>query len=175
MEEVDASQTDGTSQKKSGMKVKVIGAVGAVVLLEAAGIFLALKLFGGGPQQSRAESLMAAESEPTGPHNSAEIKVAHFRAPNEKTGQLFVFDLKVAAVVRLEDQNQVEDLVRAYEGRITDRLIRVVRAADPDQLREEELGSLRRQIKYELDKLLEDDTIIEEILIPYFQKYRSDL
>ena len=90
-------------------------------------------------------------------------------------GQLFVYDLKVAAVVPKDKKEQAEQLVAQISAKITDRLIRVIRRAEPGQLREEDLGSLRRQIKYELDKLFEDDTIVREVLIPYFQKYRSDL
>lgn len=174
MAEVDPSQTD-RSPKRSNGKAKVLGAVGAIVLLEAAGIFVVLKMFGSGPQASRGESLTAVQPAERSLLNSTEITVAQFRAPSEKTGQLFVYDLKVAALVNEADRARLEKLIEARKGTITDRLIRVVRRADPQQLREEDLSSLRRQIKYELDKLLADDEIIEEILIPYFQKYRSDL
>ena len=155
MDEVDASQSGASSPKFSG-KGKLLGAVAGIVVVEALGIFIALKVFGGGPQASHAEGLAAAQSEPAGLLSSTEITVAQFRAPSEKTRQLFVYDLKVVALVKEGDRKRVEEIIEARQGMITDRLIRVVRRADPQQFREEDLSSLRRQIKYELDKLLED-------------------
>lgn len=173
----EADQTpapDSTAPPKSGKK-KVIAVVGAFVLLEATGIFVALKFFGAGPSAADAGAVLTTQPGEDDLLSSAEIEVAQFRAPNEKTGQLFVYDLKVAVVVPVERKDEAEQLVDRVSSKITDRLIRVIRRAEPGQLREEDLGSLRRQIKYELDKLFQDDTMVREVLIPYFQKYRSDL
>lgn len=175
MAEADPVPVLDAAPRKPAGKKKIVAIVGAFVLLEAAGIFIALKMFGGGPSIADASAVATTQPSDNDLLNSAEIEIAQFRAPNEKTGQLFVYDLKVAAVVPLERKEELEQLVGRVSGKITDRLIRVIRRAEPGQLREEDLGSLRRQIKYELDKLFQDETIVREVLIPYFQKYRSDL
>jgi flagellar basal body-associated protein FliL len=175
MAEADPVPAPAAAPRKPGGKKKIIAIVGAFVVLEAAGIFIALKMFGGGPSIADAHAVAASQPHDDDLLSSAEIEIAQFRAPNEKTGQLFVYDLKVAAVVAADRKEELEQLVARVSTKITDRLIRVIRRAEPGQLREEDLGSLRRQIKYELDKLFQDDTIVREVLIPYFQKYRSDL
>jgi len=42
----------------------------------------------------------------------------------------------------------------------------VIRSADPKFLQEPGLETIRRQIKFELDKVLGDDKIIVDLLIP---------
>jgi len=175
MAEPDPSPPPSPGSKWGGGKAKLLGAVGAVVVLEAAGIFIVLKMFGTRPQPTHAGTLARKQEAAQSLLHSAEIQIAQFRAPNEKTGQLFVYDMRVAAQVKPADKQRLVKLIADRSGTINDRLIRVVRKAEPEQLKEEDLASLRRQIKYELDKLFEDETMITEILIPYFQKYRSDL
>lgn len=175
MAEADPTPAADVVPQQGGGKKKILMIVSAFVLAEAAGIFVALKMFGSGPAAADAGAITTTQPGENDLLNNAEIEIAQFRAPNEKTGQLFVYDLKVAAVVPKDKKEKAEMLVSQTSAKITDRLIRVIRRAEPGQLREEDLGSLRRQIKYELDKLFEDDTIVREVLIPYFQKYRSDL
>jgi flagellar basal body-associated protein FliL len=66
-------------------------------------------------------------------------------------------------------------LIDARKATIRDRLDTLLRNADPKYLNEPGLETLRRQIKFELDKVFKDEKLVDEILITKFLKSRANL
>jgi hypothetical protein len=147
--------------------------VASAMLIEGIAIFCTVKLLGPGPNRAVAMDVIAggaAEQQP----KSAEIDIADFKALNEKSGLTFVVDISVSAKVPMNRAADAERLVEEKSKTIVDRLTLAVRSAEPNHLKEEDLATIRRKMKFELDKILGDDSIVEELLITRFQKFRAD-
>lgn len=187
-----AATAESAPQPPSGKK-KLAGIVVAVMVLEGVGVFGAMKMMGGNPQPTHADTLEVSTRPAT---QYAEVTIAKIRAPNVKDGKLVLWQLEVAIRVAVEAhaepaadgksghgekeegaekkeggeaQSPCPELagkIKMNEKTITDRLTRIVRSAEPQYLQEDGLETIRRQVKFELDHVLGEDTKIVEILIP---------
>jgi flagellar basal body-associated protein FliL len=66
-------------------------------------------------------------------------------------------------------------MLQERKASIEDRITTVIRSADPAHLAEPGLETLKRQFKFELDKITEDETLIRQVLIPKLLQTRSAL
>lgn len=62
-------------------------------------------------------------------------------------------------------------VVHEQDRTIKDRLAGIIRAADAKHLQEDGLGTVRRQIKFELERILGDKIVIQDVLIPECTPY----
>ena len=63
-------------------------------------------------------------------------------------------------------------MARARRARLEDAVNVVIRSADPNHLDEPELGTIKRRLKYEIDRIFGDETVIQEIVIPLLLQSR---
>ncbi len=174
---------------KKKQTLKMLGVLLLVMAVEGGGIYFAVKYFGGGPQTVAAEGLapIGGHGEAAGGGHSeggagraaagmsdAELPVVKVKAPNMKTGRLFLYDIEIYAKAKKEHADQLQALLDGYKATIEDRLNRIVRAAEPQDLHEDGLQTIRRQIKHELGQIVGDQKMIEEILIPKCTPYKVD-
>jgi flagellar basal body-associated protein FliL len=142
-----------------------------VMTLEGGGIFVAMKLFGSDPapvvgaQVSETQQAAATERE---------VLLARLRPSNMRTGKLFLWDMEVYGVVEQSRMEKVKNLLENREATIHDRLARLVRSADPRQLEEPGLETLRRQIKHEMEQIFGQEGLFKEVLIPKCTPFRAD-
>lgn len=161
------------STPKGRGKFKLIGIVGAIMLVEGAGIFIATR-FLSTPQTAQATVPgLEAQSGPAEP-NDREIVIAEFRAMNDRSGHTIVYDLKVYGRVAGGNIDKVQKLLETKKATVEDRFAKVIRAAEPQYFKEAGLETLRRQIKHELDGLTGDPQLVQEVLIPSLMWYNSD-
>ena len=168
-----AEQTPDTAEKgPSQHKGLLMGAILlAVMLVEGGGIFVAMKLFGAKPAPAIGAALMEPQGQtPT----DQELPVVQLKAPNVTTGKLYLYDLEVQAVVEQGHRSQVEAVLANRKATIEDRLAKIIRAADQQQLQEPGLETLRRQVKYELEQIAGQEGLIKEVLIPKCTPFRAD-
>ncbi len=162
---------DGRTDHKR--RIFVGGILASVMLLEAGAIVVTMKFTGAGaPRTAVAGGLEPASGAQV--EEDVEVAIAEFKAPNEQTGRVFVYDVKVCALVSREHRDALQQILEKKKETIADRLNSIMRSAKPQHLQEDKLDTLRRQIKYVLDKVVGDDNIIREILIPRFMKFRAD-
>jgi flagellar basal body-associated protein FliL len=166
------------SRKMLGAAVLV-----GVIVAEGALIFGAMRLLG----DSGAASAAGGEIAPTAaaandsafdsdtPADVAEIVVAETDAFNDRSGRLHMYHIQVTAVVRAAAAERLEKLVEQRSGTIRDRINTVIRGADPKHLNEPGLETLRRQIQFELNKIVGNDSLILELLIPELLQSRTSL
>ena len=172
VEATPESEAPAIPGKKRNLLLPAV--LGSAFLLEGLGIFVAMKVFGGNPDPAAAmEAIAGLDGEPQA--QSIEIDIAEFKALNEKSGLTFMVDISVSAKIPADRAAEAEQTIDEKGKTIVDRLTQAVRSADPKHLKEEDLATIRRRMKFELDKILEDETIIEELLITRFQKFRADL
>jgi len=187
----EVEESSGEASRKT--KGRGLSIVTVVILMgvEGAGIFLATRMFAGGvPSSSTAaeEESHAAPAEGHGAsaeHGAAtsaggvaaqtEIELTECRPNNKMTGKLITLKLRVSALVASAEAERAKTLVEANKARINDRVNFVVRSAAPQDLNEPGLETIKRRIKHELAKVLDDERLLQEVLIPEMLQSGSGL
>lgn len=149
------------------------------MLVEAVGILLVTKMLGG-EVPATAEAAYAGEGGRGGgeyrggrgakgaPGESefGEIAVSECRPTNRESGRMITFRMRVSVLVKTSDLERTKGLLESNKARIEDRINFVIRSAEPAYLNEPTLATIKRRLKAEFDRLVGDDHLIEEILIP---------
>jgi len=156
-------------------RTKTFIAVALLMLLEGAGILSVTHFLR--PQPATA---MAENHEMMGESNAAvddalEIQIGAVDAVNSREGRPYVYHFDVSALIHPSQKDACKQFVDARGATIRDRLDTVVRNSDPKFLSEPGLETLRRQIKFELDKISKNEKLFDEILITKFLKTRANL
>ncbi len=178
MPEDEAPQTETSPKKKSRVPMTLALVVG-IAVVEGIGFYAATKMFGGGPQvahgAAESEGHLLEGEEAGAASVTAEVGVLeNFKVPNDKRGRLYIYDFDVALKVPAYREEDAKQLVTDRKREISDRVARVVRAADPAVLHEPELKTLRMQLQHALGEVVGDQDIIVEVLIPRCVPIRSD-
>lgn len=159
-----------------------------LMLLEGAGIYLIVSMMSDSPQEAAALAVHDAEPgklpekhEEQGEEHGeghgekkgsalTEIFIAECKPTNNVSGRLYYYSIKVTALVKApEDEHKLEELKKFVENnkaRLEERVNVVVRSADPRYLNEPGFEMLKRQLKEEFGRLLGDDLLIQDVLIP---------
>jgi len=180
MREKEPPTPPTTGQGKSTLKSRLI--TGAILLgimgLEGAGIVIAMRAMGGGAADASAgDGDDTGRGSPVGEGliGNVEMDVTELDAFNSLSGRLNVYHIKVCAVVDAERMGTLAELIAARNNTIRDRIQTIIRRCEPDQLSEPGLTTLKRQISFELGRILADETLIQEILIPQLLQSRATL
>lgn len=181
-----ASEKPATSGKRR-QTLTMLGILLFVMTVEGGGIYFAVKFLGGGPQSAVAEGLTTTvvgggngDGHGGGGHAAtdiaadAELQVTKLKAPNMKSGRLFLYDIEIYAKTKKEKSETLQKLLESYKATIDDRLSRVVRSAEPQDLQEDGLETIRRQVKHELGQIVGDEKMVEAILIPKCTPFKVD-
>ena len=166
-----------TARPKS-KKLTTILVIAGLMLAEGGLIFGAMMFFGGDPGVATASTGSAtggAGSDHGHPGDVAEVVIAELDAYNSLSGRLYVYHLQISAQVKPQDRQRIESIVEERGDTICDRINTVIRGADPRHLNEPGLETMRRQIKFELDKILGDDSLVLELLVPKLLQSRANL
>jgi len=117
-----------------------------------------------------------AAAKPIDKKKAVVLKVTEFKAPNKKSGNTFLYDLKICVVTRSEFQKRIESAIGEKEPLIQDRIRTIIAQSDPEKLSgglEPGLETLRRQVKYQLDEIIGPE-MIDEVLVPRCIPFRTD-
>jgi len=156
----DEAKPEGAKPKK---KMFMIGLFGGVMLVEAVGIFMAMKMFGSEPHPVEAEGLTET-TQPT--MEIQEIEVANVRVPHVSGSRTTVYSMRVVATVEHEKMEAVKAVMESKKWTVIDTVSRVIRQAAETELSEPRLETLRRKMKFELNELCGEESAIEQVLIP---------
>jgi len=173
-----AEKPGGSTKKKQTLMM--LGILLFVMAAEGGGVYFAVKFFGGGPKVVVAEGLTAlghgggTDAGAAGVPQDVELSVVKFKAPNMKSGRLFLYDIEVYAKTKKDRSETLKKLLDNYKATLEDRLGRVVRAAEPQDLQEDGLETIRRQVRHEVGQVVGDEKLIDEILIPKCTPFKVD-
>ncbi|MCC7293912.1 MAG: hypothetical protein IT449_17775 [Phycisphaerales bacterium] len=168
--QAEAAKEAAPPAKKSKMVLFIL--VGGMMLIEGVGVFALVNFLSHKPDEAAAETVEAVESEEhkkwEDPPDSqfAECVVADCRPTNVLTGKLVYYNVKVSILVDRQKLPGVQKMVEQNKSRLEDAVNTVVRSAEPKILNEPTLQTVKRQLKAELDRILGDDKIISEVLVP---------
>jgi len=170
------------TQSKGGFLTKTPVLLGGVMVIEAVVLIVGLRMLGGHPQAAPgAEISLDKDGKGDGKGGKAdkktvEVPVLDTKAPNHTNGKTYLYDVSVFAVVKAENEERVKNLLKDNKALIEDRLSTIIRESDPEKLgggSEPGLETLRRQVKYQLDRIA-GDGLIEEVLVPRCIPFRTD-
>jgi len=162
-------------------KLMPILVVAGLMLAEGVLIFVGVKFLGGGADDAGAAEVVAedeaaVEDDPADVHGDlSEITIAETDTFNNLSGRLYIYHIRVCALVKEADREVVETVFQEREATVLDRVNTVIRSADPNHLNEPGLETIRRQLQFELNKLTENDSALIEILIPKLLQSRASL
>ncbi len=149
------------------LPLKVVGAVAAIMLAEAAGLVLLVGMLGPRPQEAAAEVL---EGEHTTLEGSVEIELVDERFQNMQSGRVWSWEIGVFLKVKKRHEEFVVRQLEDRNAEIKEGISQIIRRAQHVHLKEPELTTLNRQIKAFLDKTLGTDadghSRIERVMIP---------
>lgn len=191
----DKAAGHGEPEKKGGgggLLSKTPVLMGIVMLVEALVLIGGIKFLGGGPKSAEAapgavdgHGDTSADGQGDG-HGGAggsakdkkvvELPVIEMRAPNKVSGRTLIFDVSIFVSLKAEHEETVKTTIAGRKALITDRVRTIIAQSDPEKLgggSEPGLETLRRQIKHQLDEIL-DKGMIEEVLVPRCIPFRAD-
>jgi flagellar basal body-associated protein FliL len=171
-------------ESKVGFLTKTPVRLGGVMLIEAVVLFAGFKILGGHPQQAPgAEISMDGKGDGKGEgkggksdKKTVELPVLDTKAPNHTNGRTYLYDVSVFAVVKAENEERIKGILKDNKALIEDRLSTIIRESDPEKLgggSEPGLETLRRQVKYQLDRIT-GEGMIDEVLVPRCIPFRTD-
>ena len=168
-EEIDDQSSSEASTGKS--RFVPILVVLALMVGEGVGITILIKAISPAPVVADAAEADGEGGDVTS-DGSVEIELAECRPSNRLSGKFVTFHIRVSALVPEDQYDFIEDLVRARKARIEDGVNTVIRSAEPKQLSEPGLDTLKRHLKKEFDRILGDDQLIQEVLVPQLLESR---
>ena len=148
--------------------LKVVGVVAALMVAEAAGVYLFVGLTGPRAQSASAD-IQGAEDKAA--QEAVEIELINDKFQNLQTGHVWVWDMQIVLKVKKKYEAYVEGELTKRSAEITEGVGQIIRRAQHNHLREPELTTINRQITAYLAKAIEPDPAdgsarIERILIP---------
>jgi flagellar basal body-associated protein FliL len=182
----DGEHADKPKPKKGNFLTKPPVLLGGVMVIEAAVLFAGFKMFGPKPAPAVGAELTAPDGSGEGKDGekggekkakTVEIAVGDFKALNRADGRSFLYDMSIVVVVKSEQEAKVTEAFRQAKAQIEDRIRTLIAESDPEKLgggSEPGLETLRRQVKYQLDRII-GDGLIEEVLVPRCIPFRTDL
>lgn len=173
-ENVNEQNANAAGGDKKGGRMKSLVIVAAMMIAEGVGIFAIMKTISPAPDPAAAED-EAATADPFNLNKEVEISLCEITAFNKKEGRLYVYNAQISALVATQDREKIERFIEARELSIKDRVQVIFRSADPKDLSDPVLGTIKRQLRHEINNLLGGKELIREILIPKLLQSRANL
>jgi len=175
MADTNPISEETSAAKPDRRKLMTMLVAAGLVLGEGAGIFIITRMMYRQPESAAAAQKSPQEQVLDGIGEHVEIALPEVSAFNKREGRLYVYNLDVTMVVSQKRAEGVQKILDMRRSTILDRLNTVIRSADSKHLNEPGLDTLRRQFRFELNKVLGDDEVLVDILIPRFYQSPADL
>jgi flagellar basal body-associated protein FliL len=159
------NQAPGRSGRLPVKSILVI----ALIMLAEGGLFAIYVVMKPSPQS--AEAAVGAQTPKD--HTAEAVIIENGRFPNRKTGRLYMYDMEIAVQLDEAVAQRVKELRTANEALILDRIRAIVARAEPSYFDENELQTLKRQIKVMLEEVFGEDTV-KEVFIKTCNPYRIE-
>jgi len=171
--QINGDAPSAGSPKSRRMLTVVIAA--ALVLGEGLGIFIITRMLYYQPKAAAAGELTPEQQALRAAEDQVELALPEIDAFNKREGRLYLYNIEVTLLVPKNRAEEIQKILDMRKSTIMDRFNTVIRGADNKYLNEPGLDTLRRQFQFELNKILGDDHIVQDLLIPRFYQSPADL
>ncbi len=161
-------------KKKS--PIMLIGIVGAVMVVEAVGIFAVVGMTGGGAGNAEATTL-----EHEGHDDSdefVELPLVSDKFQNMQTGKTWIWNAEIVLRVKKKNEEAVSAAVQAKSAEILEGISMIFSRAQLSQLKEPGRQTINRQITAFMNKTIgadaEDQPRVDRVLFPKFVGFETD-
>lgn len=128
---------------KKKLPIKTVAIVGAIMILEGAGVFMVVSMSGRAPQTSEAG---IHEGEHGEMEESVEVPLVDDRFQNMQTGNVWIWKLEVYLKVKKKNEEVVNKVLEERSAEIKAALGQMMRRMQHTQLKEPDLRTLTRQL-----------------------------
>ena len=175
-EQNEQPAAEGQEPEKKGLPIKTILVLVIALVIEGAAIS-GVFMMAGGPEPVQAQG--AADDEAAEMERPIELLACQGRFQNTRTGRAYLYDTSVYIVIKKKYEEQITQKIEMMQAQIDTDVAKIFRKAEPSHLLEPELSTITRQIKSALDGRFGQDedvgeSIVQEVLIPKCQRFRSD-
>lgn len=164
--EGDASGADAAPKKKS--PIKLVAIVGAIMIIEAVGVFMVVGATGKKPADAHAEEIKGAEHADT--EQTVEIPLVEDKFQSMQGSQIWIWDVNVVLKAKKKNEEMINKTLEARAAEIHEAVAMIFRRAQLLQLREPGLETVNRQVSAYMNKLLGKDPEgkdrFERVVIP---------
>jgi len=164
-EEPKQPDVEASPPAKPG-KAKTFGIFGGIMVVEGLAIFFAMKAFAPEPDPTMGITPELQTTQPGG--NTAELELARVRVQNTSGARTILYSVTANIVVAKDREEELQVFLDAHRAAINDVMSRILRAAEEKHLNEPGLETIKRLIRFEMNKLLGNETDIERVLISEF-------
>jgi flagellar basal body-associated protein FliL len=172
----DDKQKQNAPDEKKKLPIKTITIVAAVLLVEAVAIS-AVFIFSGGPSEVRAEDM--ANDPALVAEQPAEVLIIADKFQNTRVGRTLLYDTEIYIVVKQKHLGEVQQTLEQLSASIKSDIAAIFRRAEPAQLTEPDMSTIRRQVRAVLEERLgtndEGESVVQEVLIPTCTQFRADV
>ena len=173
-EETNEAAAEGGEGKK-GLPLAPIIVVAAVMVVEAI-VLAAVFMFMGGPSEVQADT--ALPDELIALEEPADVLLIHTRFQNTSTGENFLYETEIYGRIKAKHAEKVEELVQAKIGSIKAECTRIFRKASFAHLNENDLATLKRQVKSALVPMFGDnpdgEPYLDDVIIAKVTRMAGD-
>jgi hypothetical protein len=174
----ETKPADAPAAPKKRFPLKMLLALGGVLLLEVVTVVVVFALAGGPKTVSADQSHTGAAALAEDGNKETEELVIQDRFANSRRGDVYLYDTEVYVVVRKRHQEKVKEQLKGMSAQIHADIATIFRRADPSFMHEDELQILSRQIKAALDLRFGPDPagepIVLRVLMTKCTEYRID-
>ncbi len=164
--EEGAAAPDGAAKKKS--PIKLVAIVGAIMVIEAVGVFMVVGATGKKPADAHAEEIKGAEHADT--EQSVEIALVEDKFQSMQGSQIWIWDVNIVLKAKKKNEESINKTLEARAAEVHEAVAMIFRRAQLLQLREPGLETINRQISAYMNKLLGKDPEgkdrFERVVIP---------
>ncbi len=148
-------------------KAKTFGIFGGIMVVEGLAIFFAMKAFA--PEPDPTMGITPELNQTTQPGgNTAELELARVRVQNTSGARTILYSVTANIVVSKDREIDLQAFLDGHRATINDVMSRILRGAEEKHLNEPGLETIKRLIRFEMNKLLGNETDIERVLISEF-------
>ncbi len=163
----EAKKEEAAPAKKKP-PIKVIGAVAAIMLVEAAGVYFVVGM--SKPKVAAATEVDVHGAEHAAAQQLVEIDLIEDKFQNMQTGHVWMWDMRVVLKTSKKNEEFVNEEMGKRTSEIQEGIAQIIRRAQHSHLKEPDLVTVSRQIAAFADKVFGHDaqgnSRVERIMIP---------
>ena len=162
--------------RRKGPNLKTLIVLVAAFLIEGV-VIASVFILSGKPADVQADG--AAADEAANAERLVEISILDDKFTNTLTGHTYIYETEVYVQVRHKHKKLVEEKLERMKARIRTEIGTIFRGAEPSELHETSLATIKRKIGAIFDELFgrsaKGEKLVQEVLIPKCTQYRADI